>query len=119
MEGWIAACDRILGMDVEVVVPGHGPITDKDGVRALRDYLVYVAAEATHGYRAGVPAREAARQIDLTAYAGWGDPERIVLMVDAVYRDLAGDASGPDRLELIAEMGRERAGFRARASVAG
>src|SRR5262249_26274339 len=26
---WIAACDRILSWDVEVVVPGHGPVTDK------------------------------------------------------------------------------------------
>jgi cyclase len=106
--GWIAACDRILGMDVEVVVPGHGPITDKAGVRVLRDYLAYVAAEATSGYQAGVPSRQAAKEIDLSAYPAWGDPERILLMVDAVYRDLAGDASGPDRLELFAEMGRER-----------
>ncbi|HEY5423069.1 MAG TPA: MBL fold metallo-hydrolase, partial [Ilumatobacteraceae bacterium] len=24
---WVAACDLMLGMDVEVVVPGHGPVT--------------------------------------------------------------------------------------------
>ena len=26
---WIDACDRIVAMDVEAIVPGHGPITDK------------------------------------------------------------------------------------------
>jgi cyclase len=109
VDGWIAACDRILGMDVDVVVPGHGPITDKDGVRAVRDYLAYVAAEARAAYEAGVPAREAARRIDLSPYAGWTNPERIVVSVAAVYRQLAGDTSEPDRLELIAEMGRAAA----------
>lgn len=33
---WIHACELILSWDVETVVPGHGPITDKSGVRALK-----------------------------------------------------------------------------------
>jgi cyclase len=106
VDGWIAACDRILGMDVDVVVPGHGPITDKAGARELRDYLAYVAAEARQAYEAGVPPRDAAKQIDLSPYAGWTNPERVIVTVDAIYRQLAGDTSEPDRLELIAEMGR-------------
>ena len=28
----IAACDRILDLDLAAIVPGHGPLTDKDGV---------------------------------------------------------------------------------------
>lgn len=36
---WVAACDRILDMDVTTIVPGHGPATDKSGVRPVRDYL--------------------------------------------------------------------------------
>ena len=42
LSNWIAACDLILGMDVETVVPGHGPLTDKSGVAAVRDYLAYI-----------------------------------------------------------------------------
>jgi cyclase len=105
VDGWIRACDRILAMDVEVIVPGHGPITDKSGVRELRDYLAYVGAEAEEAFRAALPVRDAAARIDLSPYAGWGDPERVVMMVDAVYRSLAGDESGPDQLALIAAMG--------------
>ena len=106
VDGWISACDRILALDVEVVVPGHGPVTDKAGVRGLRDYLEYIAAEATDSFHAGVPAAQAARMIDLSAYAGWIDPERVLVMVAAIYRARAGVTSAPDRLELIAEMGR-------------
>jgi cyclase len=104
-DGWIDACERILGMDLEVIVPGHGPITDKAGVRELRDYLVYVRAEAEAAFHAGVPVRDAAARIDLSPYAGWNNPERVVMLVDAVHRRLAGDESGPDRLALLAAMG--------------
>ena len=34
---WIDSCDYMLGIDVETVVPGHGPINDKRGVTAVRD----------------------------------------------------------------------------------
>ena len=34
---WVAACDLMLGMDIDVVVPGHGPLTDKSGIAAVRD----------------------------------------------------------------------------------
>jgi cyclase len=106
VDGWIAACERVLALDVDVVVPGHGPVSDQAGVRELRDYLVYVKDEATRLYEAGMPVREAAKRIDLSAYAGWRNPERVVVSVDAVYRQLAGDGAEPDRLELITEMGR-------------
>jgi cyclase len=42
LSNWIAACDLMLGMDVDTVVPGHGPITDKSGVTDVRDYLAFV-----------------------------------------------------------------------------
>ena len=32
---WIRACERIEAMDVDVVVPGHGPITGPAGARAV------------------------------------------------------------------------------------
>ena len=30
LSNWVAACDLMLAMDVQTVVPGHGPITDRD-----------------------------------------------------------------------------------------
>ena len=29
VSNWIAACERILAMDLEVIVPGHGPLADQ------------------------------------------------------------------------------------------
>jgi glyoxylase-like metal-dependent hydrolase (beta-lactamase superfamily II) len=101
---WIRACDRILAMDVDVIVPGHGPITDKGGVRRLRAYLEYIAREARRRYDAGMPALEAARDIALDDYESWGDPERIVVNVHTLYREFSGDSTPVDVMALFAQM---------------
>jgi cyclase len=88
---WIRACDTILEWDVETVVPGHGPITDKRGVRALKTYLEYVRAEARKRFDAGAGYEEAARDIALDAFRDWTDPERLVVNVYACYREFRGD----------------------------
>ena len=101
---WIAACDRILALDADIIVPGHGPITDNCGVRAVRDYLRYVHSEARKRYDAGLDAAEAARDIALGDYDSWGDAERIAVNVATAYREFAGDTSAPDTLQLFGLM---------------
>ncbi len=86
---WIAACDRIVDdLRPDVVVPGHGPVTDVAGVRRMRDYLVFVEAEARARFEAGMPLAEAVRDIQLDGFAGWIDAERLAVNVDSVYREL-------------------------------
>jgi cyclase len=102
---WIKACDLILGWDVETVVPGHGPITDKNGIRALRDYFDYIHREARKRFDAGMSYDEAARDIALDPYADWLDPERIVVNVITCYREFQGD-DGPDFMTTLDAMAR-------------
>ena len=52
VQSWIEACRRIEEMDVETVVPGHGPITDKRGAAAVRGYLEYIRDQARGRYDA-------------------------------------------------------------------
>lgn len=103
---WITACDRILAWNVETIVPGHGPITDKKGVRALKHYLEFVYSEARKRYDIGLGVEEAARDISWTAFRDWIDPERVVVNVDAAYREFSGDTSPRDMLGLFALMAR-------------
>ena len=81
VDNWVAACDQILAWDVETVVPGHGPITDKRGVQAMKDYLLYIKQEARKRFDAGMPAFAAARDIALDRFSGWGETERMVVDV--------------------------------------
>jgi len=101
---WIRACDLILSLDVETIVPGHGPITDKKGVAAVKGYLEYIYAEARKRYEAGMPAPEAARDIPLDKYASWSDGERIVVNVISIYRELSGDQTHPSMASSFGQM---------------
>jgi cyclase len=109
VDNWIAACDRILRWDVETVVPGHGPITDKKGVQALKTYLEYIKLEARKRYDAGMSLEEAVRDISLQPFADWGDAERICVNVNALYLEFAKDRSRPDVMKLFAMMARYHA----------
>jgi len=53
LSNWVAACDLMLGLDVDTVVPGHGPVTDKSGVVAVRDYLAFIDRAASEHHAAG------------------------------------------------------------------
>src|SRR6202162_5860607 len=85
---WVAACDTRIALDAPTVVPGHGPITDPDGIRAVRGYLVHVSAQAEAAYRQGLSFAEAADTIDLGEYGNWLDAERVVVNVYQRYREL-------------------------------
>ncbi|HZV57988.1 MAG TPA: MBL fold metallo-hydrolase [Sphingobium sp.] len=106
IENWIAACDYIAALDPQVVVPGHGPITDKSAVANLKAYFVYVRDEARRRYEAGLGWKEAARDINMREYRGWTDPERIVANVFSLYRQWGADLPAEDARDLFGEMGR-------------
>ncbi|MFE3653674.1 MBL fold metallo-hydrolase [Streptomyces sp. NPDC059152] len=101
--GWIAACDLILGLDAETIVPGHGPVVGKPEVRRFRDYLQRVRDHATRAHGEGQPVLRAAQQMNLDGFTDLADPERLLLNVGAVYRELNGDGT-PDELELMGRL---------------
>jgi cyclase len=103
---WIAACERIRELDVDVVVPGHGALTDKQGVADVARYFEYVTEQARERQAGGMDSIEAAFDIDLGEFSDWGDAERIVVTVDTIYRDLDPSHPATDPFELFREMGR-------------
>jgi len=104
VSNWIAACDRIVALGADVIVPGHGPITDRRGALAVKAYLEHVSREARLRFEAGMDALTAARDIPLGEFAGWSDRERIVVNVDTLYRELGAPSAGGDTLRLLRGM---------------
>jgi cyclase len=120
VSNWVRACDLILSMDAETVVPGHGPVCGPEAVTALRAYLVHLESEAKRCLAAGLSWSEAARAIALDDYASWGDAERIAVNMASLYREL-GDPSPPastlELFTLMAQLAHDRPtspGIRAR-----
>ena len=109
LSNWVAACDLILGLDVETVVPGHGPVTDKSGVAAVRDYLAFVDEAAHLRHAAGLDAFEAARDIareigEHPDFNRLGEFGRITVNVDTAYRSLDPAHRSPDVVEQFRRM---------------
>jgi cyclase len=105
VENWLAGLDRILELDPRVVVPGHGPVTDLDGVRAMRRYWEFV----TEAVRAGRTPAEILRSLP-EEFAGWDNPERIAVNAAIIERGPGPRVPERVRMKLLAEMGRLAAG---------
>jgi glyoxylase-like metal-dependent hydrolase (beta-lactamase superfamily II) len=92
---WIDACERILGLGADILVPGHGPVSPVEVVRTMVDYLDFVRAEGTSRWSAGMPLADAAADVDLGLFAGLPESERLALNLAAVYRELDPEPGPP------------------------
>lgn len=87
---WIDICNKIDKMDVQTIVPGHGPLGGKKELAEMRDYLVLLKAEARKRYDAKMTAGQAAADIRMGKYDNWVGPERIVMDVHRCYLEFSG-----------------------------
>jgi glyoxylase-like metal-dependent hydrolase (beta-lactamase superfamily II) len=92
---WIEVCDRIQKMDVDVIVPGHGPIAGKKELADMADYFRLLRKEVKKRYDARMTPGRAAADIKLGKYDNWIGPERIVMNTVRLYNELKG-VGGPD-----------------------
>ena len=104
LSNWIAACDFIVALEPEVVVPGHGPICDVEAVKNMKGYFEHLRDEARGRFDAGIGWREAARDIPIKEYAHWTDPERVVANVYSLYKQWNPDIPHAPPPMLFAEM---------------
>lgn len=109
LSNWVAACDLMLGLDIDTVVPGHGPVTDKAGIVAVRDYLSFVDEAATARHAAGLDAWDAARDIarEIGArpeFGGLTEFGRIAVNVDTAYHFLDSTYETPNVVEQFRRM---------------
>ncbi len=88
--GWRAALERIVKLDPAVVVPGHGPLADVDGVKQFSAYLQYVFDESKGFFDQDLSAMDAAKRMDLGPHGAWKQPERLIFNVERAYREHRG-----------------------------
>jgi glyoxylase-like metal-dependent hydrolase (beta-lactamase superfamily II) len=72
IEQWIGTLDRVLAMDgYERVIPGHGAVTDRDGIRQFQSFLRELWDKTSAPARAGKTLEETLRSVQLTQDAGY------------------------------------------------
>lgn len=93
---WIKACERILELKADIVLPGHGPLSDLTGVDGVRKYWQFLRSAVRRHFEKGRPpmwtAQYIARSDEFLSqpFAKWDGQERIVINVYALYRRLMG-----------------------------
>lgn len=100
LENWLHALELILDLEIDTIVPGHGPITNKDGVCEVKTYWEYVHGAARKCHEDKISARQAAYDIVSSdeframPQSRWDSPERIMTNVHFLYRHFNG-RTGP------------------------
>ncbi|MCF3961538.1 MBL fold metallo-hydrolase [Streptomyces fuscigenes] len=96
LAGSLRALAVLRSLDAEVVVPGHGPVTDPSAFDATERYLRFVDDVAREGHAKGLGPLEAARGADLGAFAGLQESERLVANLHRAYAELDGRPEGAE-----------------------
>ncbi len=91
------ALERLQALDFDTIVFGHGPPGDREAVDRQIQYYSDVRNAVTGAFRRGLSEDEAAAQIRLPAYSGWGAyDDWFELNVRAIYQWVAGSQHTPD-----------------------
>src|SRR3546814_10579606 len=72
----------------------------------FRDYLSYFYEEGRKRYEAGMSWQDAAFDLAWGEFRDWGDPERVVINMTTLYRELSGAPVVEDTREIWELMGR-------------
>lgn len=85
---FIAVLDRLAALDADTYVPGHGPVTPTAGIGQVREYFEFVLDQGRPRLEKGMSLIEAALDMDLGPFSGWTDPERIIINLHCLEREL-------------------------------
>ena len=69
LDGWIGALERVLALEVTVVVPGHGAPTTLQEVARFRQMLMAVRGAVERAVKAGLSEDAAVHEVSLPQYA--------------------------------------------------
>ena len=94
---WVGTLDRVLELDFEHVIPGHGPVTDREGLRQFQTFMRQLAAAGDRAVREGWSVDEMDERAELDAdsgYENFGIPFVLRLDRDFVLRRAWEEATG-------------------------
>ena len=85
MPNWVRICDLIRGMDVETIIPGHGPPGGKRQLQDMQEFMEFMVDRARDCFENGLSEADAARAIDIGDWAKWPEAERKEMNIGNLY----------------------------------
>jgi glyoxylase-like metal-dependent hydrolase (beta-lactamase superfamily II) len=68
---WVATIDRVLELDFDRVIPGHGPVTDRAGLREFQSFMRQLAGAGEEAVRNGWSLDQTLEQATLDTDDGY------------------------------------------------
>jgi cyclase len=87
---WMESIDKVMKWDVDVIVPGHGPVGGKKDLAESGEYFRFLKTEVKKRYDAKMSAGAAAADIKMGKYDNWMGPERLLMNTVRLYDEFKG-----------------------------
>jgi len=90
-------------MEVEIFVPGHGPIGTKEDVRDVKDILSFIVNAADKAYAIGErdPVALAYRTKIADKWTKYGEQERLVMNFCSYWKEIDSSYQMPEFFDLM------------------
>lgn len=87
---WIEAVKQVEAMDFDILMPGHGPLGNKEDAADHRRYLEALYGAVLAAARAGQDLEQMKASITLDKYKGWGQYEAwLPLNIEGMYKQVS------------------------------
>ncbi len=87
---WLDTIDGILSLDADKVIPGHGDVVTKAGLREFRTKFQTTQRRTSTAIRQGATKENLAERVDLEDI-GWAWEGRLLRSLEGFYDEMAGD----------------------------
>ena len=95
MANWVRIIDRIeRDLDVERIIPGHGPPGGKSELDDQREYMDFMLARTRACFDDGLSEEQAAAAIELGQWGRWPESERKEMNISQLYANFEEQREG-------------------------
>jgi cyclase len=91
MPNWVRICEIIKDMDIDLIVPGHGPTGGKQELQDMQEYMEFMIEQTRDAFENGLSREDAAKAIDIGQWAQWPESERKEMNIANLYATFAAE----------------------------
>ncbi len=89
-ENWIDQLQKVMAWDIDLVIPGHGEITDKSGLQKKINYLTSLRQAVRNAIQKGRTLEQMQNEITLPEFKHLEWPQLLKQNIESVYNEMTG-----------------------------
>jgi cyclase len=94
MPNWVRICDIIRDMEIETIIPGHGPVGGKRELQDMQEFMQFMVDQTRDAFANGLSEEDAAKAIDIGDWAKWPEAERKEMNIANLYATYRAESKG-------------------------